>query len=88
MSEEKALELGFKPKAYLRSWTFVAVDPFEDLLLGPTYGTNQVLSKLGMSMSDIDVFEFHEAFAGQVLSNLTALGSDKFAQENLGRSEK
>jgi acetyl-CoA acetyltransferase len=29
MSEEKALQLGFKPKAYLRTWTYAGVDPFE-----------------------------------------------------------
>jgi acetyl-CoA acyltransferase len=34
MSEEKALELGFTPKAYIRGWTYVASDPFEELLLG------------------------------------------------------
>ncbi len=65
MSEEKALELGFKPKAYLRDWTFVSCDPFEDLLLGPTYATARVLQKAGLSLKDLDVIEFHEAFAGQ-----------------------
>ena len=29
MSEEKALELGYKPKAYIRSWAYVGVDPFD-----------------------------------------------------------
>ena len=33
MSEEKALELGYKPLAYLRDWSFRACDPFEELLL-------------------------------------------------------
>lgn len=33
MSEEKALELGYKPLAYLRDWSFYACDPFEELLL-------------------------------------------------------
>ena len=37
MSEEKALDLGFTPKAYLRGWTYVASDPFEELLLGELY---------------------------------------------------
>ena len=32
MSEEKALELGYKPMAYIRDWAFVACDPFEELL--------------------------------------------------------
>lgn len=29
MSEERALQLGYKPKAYLRTWTYSGVDPFE-----------------------------------------------------------
>lgn len=29
MSEERALQLGLKPKAYLRTWTYAGVDPFE-----------------------------------------------------------
>lgn len=33
MSEKKALELGYKPLAYLRDWSFKACDPFEELLL-------------------------------------------------------
>ena len=87
MSEEKALELGYKPKAYLREWTFQAVDPFEELLLGPAYSCAKVLKDSGLTMKDIDVFEIHEAFAGQVLANLAAMNSDKFTQERLGRSD-
>ncbi len=34
MSEERALQLGYKPKAYIRSWAYVGVDPFDELLLG------------------------------------------------------
>lgn len=81
MSEEKALELGYKPLSYIRTWAFVACDPFEELLLGPTYGAKQCLDNLGLQMSDIGTFEIHEAFAGQVLSNLTAMNSQKFADE-------
>lgn len=36
MSEEKALELGYKPMAYLRDWSFKACDPYEELLLVST----------------------------------------------------
>jgi len=83
MSEEKALELGYKPKAYIRDWTYVGVDPFEELLLGPTFATDKLLHKNKMTMSDIGVIEFHEAFAGQVLSNITAMQSDKFGADRL-----
>jgi len=83
MSEDKALEMGFTPLAYLRDWSFRACDPFEELLLGPTYCTRDVLDGLSLQMSDIGVFEIHEAFAGQILSNIAAMGSQKFADEKL-----
>ena len=40
-----------------------------------------------MRVPDIDLFEIHEAFAAQVLSNLQAWGSKKFAEEHLGGGE-
>merc|ERR1711871_1505703 len=83
MSEEKALELGYTPKAYIRDWTYVASDPFEELLLGPTYATHQILKRTNLKLSDIGVIEFHEAFAGQVLSNMEAMASDEFASSSL-----
>lgn len=52
------------------------------MLLGPTYATNKVLRDTGLSMQDIGVVEFHEAFAGQVLANLTAMASQTFASKN------
>lgn len=87
MTEEKALQLGYKPKAYIRSWSYVGVDPFEELLLGPTFATNKVLSQMGLTLADMGVVEFHEAFAGQVLSNITAMESDKFCTERLGKDK-
>lgn len=88
MTEKKAAELGYKPLAYLSNYTFVAQDPKEQLLLGPAYATEKVLRQAGLILKDIDVVEFHEAFAGQVLANLNALNSDKFAQDFMGRKEK
>lgn len=85
MSEEKAKELGFQPLAYIRDWSFKACDPWDELLLGPTYCSHDILKRNpGLSLEDIGVFEIHEAFAGQILSNLVAMDSDKFAQEKLG----
>lgn len=86
MSEEAALKNGFSPLAYLRDWSFKSCDPFEELLLGPTYCTQQIMSR-NSSLNleeDIGVFEIHEAFAGQVLSNLSAMNSQKFADTNFG----
>jgi acetyl-CoA acyltransferase len=73
MSEERALQLGLKPKAFVRAWSYVGVDPFDELLLGPTFATEQVLRRMGLTLADIGVIEFHEAFAGQVLANITAM---------------
>ena len=60
MSEEKALEMGYKPLAYLRDWSFRACDPWEELLLGPTYCTSELMQRNNMTMEDIGVFEIHE----------------------------
>ena len=52
-------------QAYLREYAFPSCDPFEELLLGPAYATTAVLKASGLKLSDMDVIEFHEAFAGQ-----------------------
>ncbi|KAL5016541.1 hypothetical protein ScPMuIL_006130 [Solemya velum] len=88
MSEEKALAMGYKPKAYLRDFVYVSQDPKDQLLLGPTYATPKVLEKAGLKVSDISVFEYHEAFAGQILANWKAMDSDWFAKNYLGRQTK
>ncbi|XP_037779859.1 trifunctional enzyme subunit beta, mitochondrial-like [Penaeus monodon] len=87
-TEEKAKEMGWKPKAYLRDFTYVSQDPKDQLLLGPTYATPKVLEMAGLKPSDIDVWEVHEAFAGQILANMKAMDSDWFAKTYQGRSEK
>ena len=88
MTEEKALSLGLKPKAYLRSYVYTSQDPKDQLLLGPTYSTAKIMDKTGLTLKDIDVFEFHEAFAGQILANFKAMDSDWFAQNYLNRQTK
>lgn len=63
MTEAKAKELGFKPKAYIRDFTYVSQDPINELLLGPAYGIPRILKKAGLQLNDIDTWEIHEAFA-------------------------
>jgi acetyl-CoA acyltransferase len=60
----------------------------DQLLLGPTYATPVVLEQAGLSFQDIDVFEYHEAFAGQILANIKAMDSDWFATNVMGRQAK
>jgi len=86
MAEEVAEAEGFTPTAVLREYTYVAQDPKTELLLGPAYAIPQVLDAADLTLDDIDVIELHEAFAGQVLAVLNALGSDTFAEEALNRS--
>lgn len=88
MSEDRALQLGLKPKAYLRNFIYVSQDPVDQLLLGPSYAIPKVLDKAKLSIKDIGVWEIHEAFAGQICANLKALDSDLFAQKYLNRSSK
>jgi acetyl-CoA acyltransferase len=86
MSEERAKEEGLSPMARIRSYAWAAVDPGGQLLQGPAYAAPIALDRAGVAMSDIGLLEMHEAFAAQVLSNLQALGSLKFAEAELGRS--
>jgi acetyl-CoA acyltransferase len=88
MSEDKAKELGLKPLAAFRSWGYVGVDPSDQLLIGPALAVPKALKAAGMELSDIDLVDFHEAFAAQVLSVCKALASDNFARQRLGRDKK
>lgn len=88
MTEEKAKQLGLRPKAYLRDFLYVSQDPIDELLLGPAYGIPKLLTKAGLSSTDISTWEVHEAFAGQILANLKALDSDYFCQKHLGLKQK
>ena len=87
MAQETAATLGYTPKAIIRDYAYSAQDPGEELLLGPAYAVPKVLDQSGLQLKDITVFEFHEAFAAQVLANLKCLASNQFAQENLGRDK-
>jgi len=85
MSEAKARSLGLKPKAALRSWAYVGVDPADQLLMGPALAMPLALERAGLSLGDIDLVDLHEAFAAQVLSILKMLASASFAKARLGR---
>jgi acetyl-CoA acyltransferase len=85
-SEEKAKALGLRPLGYVRAYAYAALDPSDQLLQGPAYAAPIALDRAGLSLRDMDLVDMHEAFAAQVLSNLQAFGSRKFAEEKLGRS--
>ncbi|MGB0679257.1 MAG: acetyl-CoA C-acyltransferase FadI [Polyangiales bacterium] len=87
MHRDKADALGLKPLGFVRAYAFTALDPGDQLLMGPAYATPQALERAGLSLSDMDVVDMHEAFAAQVLSNTQAFASQRFAQDKLGRSQ-
>ena len=86
-SEEKANQLGIKPMAYIRASVFVGTDPFQEMLLGPAYAINKLFQGLDISLNDVDVFEIHEAFAGQILANIAALNNNTFCQNNFNKDK-
>ena len=65
MSEDKAKELGLKPRARFHTFALAGVDPVT-MLTGPIPATTKVLDKSGLTMDDIDLFEVNEAFASVV----------------------
>ncbi|MGD1057223.1 MAG: acetyl-CoA C-acyltransferase [Solirubrobacteraceae bacterium] len=73
MSDERARELGMKPKARIVASTVVAIRP-EIMGLGPIPAIQQLLKNTGMTIDDIDVVEINEAFAAQIVPCKEDLG--------------
>ena len=67
MSEEKARELGYTPRARFHSFALAGVDPVT-MLTGPIPATKKVLERAGLTLDDIDLIEINEAFASVVLA--------------------
>lgn len=84
MSEEKAREFGMTPLASFESWSYDAVDPADQLLIGPAISMPRALHRAGMTLKDIDLVDIHEAFCAQVLCVLRAMASDDFARTRVG----
>lgn len=80
MSEERAKLLGFTPIAFIRSYAYSALDPGEQLLMGPVLAAPVALRRAGLTLDDMDLIEMHEAFAAQVLSNLMGFESREWAR--------
>lgn len=75
MSEEKAISLGLKPLAYIKSYADAAQEP-KWFTTTPSKALPKALDKAGLSLSDVDFFEFNEAFAVVGLANTQILGLD------------
>jgi acetyl-CoA acyltransferase len=67
MSEERARDLGYRPRARFHSFALAGVDPVT-MLTGPIPATTKVLERAGLTLDDIDLIEINEAFASVVLA--------------------
>ena len=75
MSEEKAQALGLKPLAYIKSYADAAQEP-KWFTTAPAKALPKAIEKAGLSVADVDYFEFNEAFAVVGLANAKILGID------------
>jgi len=67
MSEERARELGYRPRARFHAFALAGVDPVT-MLTGPIPATTKVLERAALTLDDIDLVEINEAFASVVLA--------------------
>jgi acetyl-CoA C-acetyltransferase len=73
MSEEKAISMGLKPLAYIKSYADAAQEP-KWFTTSPAKALPKALDKVGLSIADVDFFEFNEAFSVVGLANAKILG--------------
>lgn len=73
MSEEKALSLGLKPLAFIKSYADAAQEP-KWFTTAPAKALPKALDKAGISIEEVDFFEFNEAFSVVGLANAKILG--------------
>ncbi len=73
MSADRAKELGLTPRAKIRAMAVAGCDA-AIMGFGPVPATKKALKRAGMSMDDIELAEFNEAFAAQALSCIKQLG--------------
>lgn len=67
MSEDRAAQLGLRPRARFHAFSVVGDDPVM-MLTGPIPATRRILVRSGMSLDDIDAYEVNEAFASVPLA--------------------
>ncbi len=73
MSRDKADELGLKPLATIKSYADAAQEP-KWFTTAPAKALPKALDKAGISIDDVDYFEFNEAFSIVGLANMKILG--------------
>ncbi len=84
MSAEKAKQMGLQPLATIKSYADAAHEP-KWFTTAPAKALPKALKKAGVSIEDVDYFEFNEAFAVVGLANMKLLGlSDSIVNVNGG----
>ncbi|MGH9155811.1 MAG: acetyl-CoA C-acetyltransferase [Acidimicrobiales bacterium] len=73
MSQAKLAELGLAPRAELVGYAMVA-GPDPSLLTQPSRAITQALTRAGLSLADVNLFEINEAFAAVSLASMAELG--------------
>ena len=71
-TKEAGSAAGLKPRARIRAFASIGSEP-SIMLTGPSYVTQKVLKRAGMTTKDIDLFELNEAFASVVLRFMKVL---------------
>ena len=82
-TSEMALQLGLTPLVRYRAGAVTGADPVL-MLTGPIPATEKVLTKAGVPLSEIGVFEVNEAFAPVPLAWLAETGADPSLLNPLG----
>ena len=75
MSEEMAAKKNLKPLGIFRGFAAAGVEP-DEMGIGPVLAVPKLLSRHGLNVSDIDLWELNEAFASQTLYCMDKLGLD------------
>jgi acetyl-CoA C-acetyltransferase len=73
MSEEKAIALGLTPLAFIKSYADAAQEP-KWFTTAPAKALPKALNKAGITIEEVDFFEFNEAFSVVGLANAKILG--------------
>ena len=72
-SEKYAEQKGLKPLGRFLGFAVAGCEP-DEMGIGPVFAVPKVLKRLGLKVSDIDLWELNEAFAVQVLYCADTLG--------------
>ena len=91
-SDKWARERNIPVQAYITFSETAAVDfvgmagPKEGMLMAPAYAVSRMIDRAGIKLQDFDIYEIHEAFAGQVLCTLKGWESEDYCRNRLGRN--